>query len=848
MRVAVLKQGLRSLRRDLRAGDLTLLLLAVTLAVTALTAVVFFADRLQGGLQRDARQLLGGDVVVLSDQPTPAVFIDQARQQGLQASQNLAFPTMARAPDALGGGARLVALKAVDDAYPLRGTLRLAPAPGAPDVAVRAAPARGEVWVDAALIDTLGLQVGQPVLLGDAALRVAQVLVSEPDRGAGFLNFAPRVLMHVADLPATQLVQPASRIGYRFAVAGEANAVRAFTRWAETELARQADGAAVHRAVSLETLESGRAEVRSTLVRAEKFLSLVALLSALLSAVAVALAARSFAQRHLDACALLRVLGQSQRDLAQAYLTEFLLAGLAASAAGTLLGYLGHHAFVWLLSGLVDANLPAPGLWPIAFGLGVGLTLLGAFGLPPVLQLAQVPALRVLRRDVGNLRPASLAVLALGLAGFAALLLVVSADRRLGLIAVGGFAAAVVGFAALAWAALRLLRRVVPEERAPHWLLLATRQLAARPAFAVVQVSALAVGLLALALLVLLRTDLISSWRAATPPDAPNRFVINIQPDQAVAFEQTLREAGISGYDWYPMIRGRLVAINGRTVTSADYTEDRAQRLVEREFNLSHARELPSHNQLAGGLWQREEEGAVSVEEGIAKTLHLKLGDDITFDMGGQQKTARITSLRRVEWGSLRANFFVMYPVSQLADVPLTYMTAFRAPPVVTGQPGFDSVLLRRFPNVTSVDMSATLNQVQGVLGQVIRAVEFLFVFALATGLVVLVAAVSATREERVREFAIMRALGARGALLRQVQRTELVGVGLLAGALAGLAALVLGWALARYAFEFAWRPAPWVLLGTMATGGVLAWAAGWWSMRDVLRRPVVDTLRAAAE
>ena len=839
MDFSFLRLGWRTLWRDVRAGELRLLLVAVTLAVAALTSVGFFADRLQGGLQRDALQLLGGDVVLASDAPTPAAFVQRAQALGLQTASSMGFPTMARASDAQGGAAKLVALKSVQPGYPLRGRMTVADAPDKPPYTTPEIPVRGEVWLDAPLLEALGLQMGDFLSLGDAQLRIGRVITLEPDRGSGFMSFAPRAMINAADIAATGLVQPASRVSYRFAVAGPAAPVQQFSQWAALEVQNPSV-----RGVRLESLDSGRPEMKQTLERAQKFLNLVALLAALLSAVAVALAARGFAASHLDASALLRVLGQSQRNIALSYTFEFVLVGLFASLLGVALGFAVHYVFVLLLAGLVSSALPAASLWPAALGLGVGLTLLLAFGLPPVLQLAQVPPLRVMRRDVGALRPASLAVLALGVSGFAALLLVVSSDVQLGLIAVGGFAAAVLLFAALAWVAVQLLRRSVNEARAPRWLVLATRQIAARPAYAVVQVSSLAVGLLALVLLVLLRIDLLASWRQATPANAPNRFVINVQPDQSDAFQQALRAAGVAQYDWYPMIRGRLVAVNGEAIGPGRYSEDRAQRLVEREFNLSSAAEVPSHNPVVAGRWTPQEEGAISLEDGIAKTLGLKLGDTLRFDIGGISKDARITSLRKVEWGSMRANFFAMYPVEHLDGVAVTYLAAFRAPETA----GFDNALVRQFPNITSVDMAATLAQVQSVLDQVIRAVEFLFAFTLAAGLVVLFAAVTATREERAREYAIMRALGARASLLRQVQRAELAGVGLLAGFLASAVAVLVGWALAHYVFEFTWTASLWVPLVGSVVGAVLALLAGWWGLREVLQRPVMDTLRRAAE
>ncbi len=838
----------RQTQRDFRAGELRLLLVAVLLAVAALTAVGFFADRLGSGLQRDARQLLGGDAVVGSDRPAPPELADKARALGLKVSSSAAFPSMARAAEAQGGATRLVALKAVGPQYPLRGQLQLQAAPGAPVLRVAAAPEPGTVWVDAALLDALQVKVGDPLLVGDATLRIGRIIVIEPDRGAGFSSLSPRVMVAEADLASTGLVQPASRVSWRLAVAapdgwsvarGDA-AVAEFVAWTEARIK-----AAPLRGVRVESVQSGRPEMKQTLDRAEKFLNLVALLAALLAAVAVGIAARDFAQRHLDDCAMQRVLGLSQRRIAGAYALEFGFVGLLASALGVFIGFTVHHVFVWLLAGLVDAALPAASAWPALLGLGVGMTLLLGFGLPPVLQLAQVPPLRVIRRDVGGLKPASTGMLLAGVAGFVALLMAVSSDIRLGGIAVGGFAVAIAVFALAAWVAVLALRRLVPQAGAPRWLVLATRQLAARPAFAVLQVSALAVGLLALVLLVLLRTDLISSWRKATPPDAPNRFVINLQPDQSAAFQQALKNAGVQRYDWYPMIRGRLVAINGREVTPASFTQDRAARLVEREFNLSHAAAQPPHNEVVAGQWRAEEADGLSVEEGLAQELGLKLGDTMRFDMAGQLQEGRVTSLRKVDWGSMRVNFFVIFTRAQMPELPITYISAFRAP-APTGAPGasFDNALSREFPNITNVDVSASVAQVQRVLDQVIRAVEFLFGFTLLAGLVVLFAAITATRDARAREFALMRAMGASGRLLAQVLRAELLGGGALAGFLASVAAMAVGWALARYAFEFTWNPAWWVPLAGMTAGALLALAAGWWGLREVLKTPVLQTLR----
>jgi putative ABC transport system permease protein len=833
----------RQVWRDFRAGELKLLLWAVVLAVGALTAVGFFADRMRAGLARDAAQLLGGDAVVLSDKPLPQALLDDVRARGLVRSDTVNFPSMARAGAAQGGAAKLAAIKAVDAGYPLRGAIsvRMADGEAAPVQALRHGPAPGSVWIDPALAAALNLKVGDGLELGDATLRVGGLIAIEPDRGAGFSALAPRAMINLADLPATGLVQPSSRVTWRLAVVapGRDDApAQAFVDAAKTRIKTES-----LRGIRIETLANGRPEMTQTVDRAQQFLSLVALLTALLSAVAVAVAARDFAQRHLDDCAMLRVLGMTQRRIAAIHAIEFVGLGLGASVAGLALGFAIHLGFVALLGAWLPAGLPWPGVAPALLGVGVGLTLLLGFGLPPVLQLARVPPLRVLRRDVGSPKVASLGVLAGAFGGFVALMVAAARDVKLGLISVGGFAAAALVFALVAWLAVRALRRFVPETRAPRWLVLATRAIAARPAFAVLQVASMAIGLMALWVLVLLRTDLIDSWRQATPPDAPNRFVINIQRDQADAYRALLKSAGVHGDDWFPMIRGRLLTVDGEPIGKRYKPDSDASNMIQRELNLSHSTDLPAQNAIAAGRWIPDEPDALSVEEGLAKTLGLKLGDRLAFDVGGQPVSGRITSLRKVDWGSMRVNFFVMFPRADMGELPLSFISAFQAP----SQPGFDNRLAAQFPNVTAIDVSATIAQLQGVLDQVVHAVELLFAFALVAGLVVLVATVAATREARAREFAVMRAVGASATLLGRVQRVELAGVGALAGFLAASAALAVGWVLASQVFQFHWNPPWWVPLAGAASGAALALAAGWRSLHEVLARPVMETLRRAA-
>lgn len=831
--VALLRQSLRMTQRDWRAGELRLLAAALVIAVAAVTSVGFFVDRIRLGLERDARQLLGADAVLSSDRPVTDAPRKRALQAGLRTAETVVFPSMAISERSADDTA-LAAVKAVSAGYPLRGVLRVATRPDAPDAATRDIPAPGAVWVDAQLLQALRLQIGERLRLGEKSFTVERLITIEPDRSAQFINFAPRVLLNLADLPATQLIQPGSRVTYRLLVAGEDEPVRAYAAWARQNLAR---------GQQLDSLESGRPEMQRTLERAERFLALVALLAAMIAAVAVAAAARRFSLRHLDSCAMMRCLGLAQRDIFALFTLEFVITGLAACVAGMLVGYGFHFLLLAVLRTLIQAELPLPSLLPALQGGAVGLVLLLGFALPPLAQLRQVPPLRVLRKDLGPPTGRAAFGYLAGFAGFFALLLWSSNDLRIGTMTAGGFAAALVLFAGVAWLALRLLAplRAMTGHLGISWRF-AVAAVQRRPVATIVQVVALAVGLMALLLLTVTRTDLIGAWRAAAPPDAPNRFIINIQPDQAAAVGQRLRDAGID-VELDPMIRGRLIEKNGAAVGPESYGDERAQRLVDREFNLSYMDVPPAHNAIVAGRWFARDAAELSIEEGIAKTLGISLGDELTFNIAGTIVKARATSLRKVQWDSMRVNFFVIMPSGLLRDQPRSFITAFHLPPA---QAALTADLVREFPNLTVIDTSAVLRQVQAVLDQVIAAVEFLFVFTLVAGVLVLYAALASSRDERVREAGLLRALGASRRQLSQTQIAEMICLGGLAGLLAAVGAAAVGWALAKYAFEFEYVVTPWVFVLGIVGGAACALIGGWLGLRSVLKTPPLTTLREA--
>jgi putative ABC transport system permease protein len=727
----------------------------------------------------------------------------------------------------------LVAVKAVTSEYPLRGSLQVQD--GALPRTVSGGPAAGTAWVDAPLLGALGLAVGDTLRLGNARLRIAAVLAGEPDRATQVMGFAPRLLISSADLDATGLVQPASRIAYRWMVAGEPAPLRALVAGIKPRL---------ERGQHLETLDDGRPEMQRTLTRADRFLGLVALLTTLVAAVAVNSASRRFVARRLDSCALMRCLGLTQAQIAGLFAGEYLAVGLAASLAGVLGGLGLHLVLLRMLAALLPDSIPAPSAMPALQGLLCGLVLLLGFGMPPLEQLRRVSPVRVLRRDVGDPSVRMILAYGAGAAGFAVLLMWAAGDARLGGIVGAGFLGCIAVFAAAARGLLQVLQSLrrgsAPVGVAWRFALAAMQR---RPGATVAQLVALSVGLMALLLLALVRTDLVDQWRGQAPADAPNRFIINIQPDQAAAVLERLRAAHVGGAALEPMIRGRLVEIDGRKIGPETFDDERARALIDREFNLSYRTDAPANNAIVQGRWYAAGAPELSIEEGIAQRLHIGLGQRLRFDVAGQPVEATVTSIRKVNWDSMRVNFFVIMEPALLRDAPQSLITAFYLPPEDAALSG---ELVRAFPNLTVINTDQVLGQIRSMLDQVIAAAQFLFAFALAAGVLVLYTALAASQDERVREAALLRALGASRRQLSRAQAAEMLLVGALAGALAAAGAAAVAWALAHFVFEFSFVPRPWIAVAGILGGIAASWLGGWPGMRRILATPPMASLREA--
>ena len=785
--------SLHLLLRDWRAGELRLLALAVVVSVAAVTSVAWLAERLGTAATRaPAAELLGADLALRSSQPISEAWRQQARARGLRTARTAEFPSVALS----GGRTELVSVKAVESGYPLRGKLRVRDTRTAAERASRAIPGAGQVWVEPRLLTILDLQVGDRIRLGESELRIARLITLEPDRNGFFSSLAPRVLLNWDDLAATGLVQPASRVRYQLLLAGPPSQLQRYTKWLRPRAAGD---------VELVQPSEARPGIRDVVLKARRFLGLAALLTVVVAGVAMLLTTRHYTERQILSVALMRCFGATRGRVLRLLVGKLFWLGIVAGALGALIGYLVHLVMLAALAGLVVAALPPPGIGPIVLGCSMALALLLGFSLPTLLRLRQVTPLQVLRREADRALLGGSVPYLLAVALVFTLMWWQAADLEL---ASYVFAAVLASLGVLVLGAAALILAVRQWHRHAGvgrvlWLGGLTR----RSGAAVLQIAAVGLGLMALYLLVVVRGDLLMAWRDRIPANAPNQFLINIQPGEvAEVGELLVGRVGVQPR-FYPMIRARLEARNGQALSAEDYAEDRAKRLVRRDFNLSQARRpAPGNAVIAGRWWESEHanRAQLSVEEGIAESLGIRLGDRLTFKVAGQSVSATVTNLRKVDWDSFNVNFFVLTPPGLLQGFPTTWITSFYLPP---GNAEFMAQLVRRHPSVTVIDVEALLRTAREMIDRGSRVVEVMALMTLIAGLLVLFSALQITGEERRLESALLRALGATRGHLRRMLCMELLLVGSVAGSLAGLTATAAGYFVAERLFALPYQP-----------------------------------------
>lgn len=821
--------ALRQLLRDIRASEVRVLFFALLVAVAASTAIGYFGARLNGAMQLRASEFLGADLVLQGSAPASEQQIASGAALNLRHAQVVEFTSV------VGGdnGIQLSSIKAAGPAYPLRGELRSAPAPFANETP-GGGPAPGEVWVEPRLLVALGLSIGDSIDVGMKSLRMSRVLTYEPDRANSFYSLTPRVLMNLADLEATGVIQPGSRVSYRDLWRGEPQALAEYRLKAEPSLAANQ---------RLLDTRDGNRQIGGALGKAERYLNMASLVAVLLAGVAVALSASRYAARRLDASALLRCLGLSRHQALGLYCLQLAMLGAVAALGGAMLGWLAQLGLFRLLEGLLPSQVPPGGITPALAGIGTGLVALAGFALPPLAALGRVPPLRVLRRDLLPIPPSSWLVYGAALFALGLIMWRLSLDLLLTFALLGGGLIAALVLGGLLLLGLRSLRQLLAG--APLAWRLGLGQLLRHPLAAAGQALAFGLILLAMGLVALLRAELLDNWQAQLPKDAPNHFALNILPDDRQPFADHLARINATSAPLYPVIPGRLTHINDEPVRQLVSKESTGERAVQRDLSLTWAADLPPGNALTEGTWWQQAPAndtipGVSVEAELALSLKLQLGDLLTFDIAGQQRQARVSSLRTVHWDSFQPNFYMIFQPGTLQGLPTTYLTSFY---LASGHDAEVVALSRTFPAVTILQVDALLAQLRSILAQVTLAVEYVLLFVLAAGLAVLFAGLQATLDERIRQGALLRALGAARPLLVKARRIEFGLLGAVSGVLAALGCELITWALYRYAFALQWAPHPWLLLLPLA-GAVLVGGAGVIGTRRALNASPLTVLR----
>ena len=831
----VLSLALKLLWRDWRAGELTLLLASLVIAVGSVTTVTLFVDRLQQALLTESSTFLAADRVISSDQPIDPEIVEYAISLGLRTSETLGFVSMVFSEER----AQFTSVKAVDQHYPLRGKLIAGDKPFVQGAPVDTGPAPGEIWMESRLFPSLNVIPGDLMDVGVASIPVTRVLIKEPDRGGGFSNAGPRVLMNLADVPATEVVQPGSRLTYRYLFAGDRSSLAQFEEWVKPKLGLEA---------RIFGVKEGAEGIGSALDRGERFLLLGSLLGVVLAGVAIALAAQRYSLRHYDHVAILKTLGATPRSVDLIFITIFVTLGSTATLFGAAIGYGMQMGVARILAPYIPIELPEPSMRPLFLGLVTGFICLLSFALPPLLKLRSIDPIRVIRRDLGDASVADRMTYSFAVLGTFGLMWWYSQDLKLTLMI---FSGSVVSIVVLFGVALLLLRsgRVLGMQAGSVWRL-ALAGMQRRGQENTMQILVFGLAIMLLLILYLVRTALISEWQSQIPADAPNHFAINITPEDVHPIRTLFAENGVDSQPLYPMIRGRISSVNGEPAA------DRDKRLQHRGEdapgassgrNLTWTDVLPEDNiVIAGDWWEENYAGPplVSLEKDLAYRNQLKVGDELVFTIQGREVLTRIANIRTVAWDNMQPNFYIIFAPGVLEEFPSTFMTGFH---LEKEQKLFLNALLKSYPTMTVIEIDALIEQVQRIISQVTLAIELVLVLIVASGGLVLLASIQASMDERMKQHAILRTLGAGRRLILGSLAIEFCALGLFAGILATVGSEITVFMLETQIFELDYEVNPELWILGPVIGVILIGTAGTFATRRVVDTPPASVLRELA-
>lgn len=822
--------ALRSLGRELRAGEFTVLVAAITVAVTAITAVGFFTDRVGSAIRGQASAILAADLVVRSPAPIDPAFLEEAKELGLRTAEAVAFPSVVLVGEEQSS---LATIEGVTYGYPLRGEIKTSTEMFGATEVVTDVPMIGEAWAEPGLLGKLGVEVGAVVQVGTRELKITRVLEYQPNQNPGFANLAPSLLVNIADVAVMDVVRPGSRVTFRQLFAGDEKVILAFRK----SIAPRLDSEA-----AIRDLKDAGEQINAAIDRAQRFLALASLVTVVLAAVATAMAARLYAFRHLDTVALIKSIGGTQRFIERTSMVQLVAIILGTTLIGSVIGYGAQEVLARLSSGVLKVELPLPSVTPAWLGALTSATVVLGFVLPHLWQLKRTSPIRVLRRDLPPPALSTAATYALAVAALIGMIYAIVRDLALVGFVVGGLLGLALVAGLAGWALVALVTRFRGAAGVAWRYGLAN--ISRRGAESVIQIVGFGLGLMVLLLLTVVRSDLLGAWRRTIPPDAPNYFLINIAPETWPAMDRFIREKIGTEPTSLPFIRGRLTAINGTPVGDMKFGNMQGENFVRREQNITWTGALPESNRIRSGRWWGEDysgEPQMSLEEDVARGLGVEVGDSMTFNVGGEEFTAPVTSIRYIEWDSFAPNFYLMLSPGLAAELPQTYIASFHVPPerrrMLNG-------LVREFPGVTVFDLEAILTQVRMVVDRASLSVQYVFLFTLLAGVMVLLAAVQVTREERRFESAILHALGADRRTILQGVAVEFTALGGLAGALGALGATVIGLVLAQRVFDLDYTVSPVLWPVGLLVGSVLVGLTGTLATRKAVNEPPVNVLR----